>query len=102
MNMKKATQKERVVREEQDPEFKEAFEALNIERLFMEFQGRPTRSTVNEMAEDYMAMDHEKKMSKRDRARAKFVKDFKMKQMVKRSAKNTFIAERERFMDIQE
>ena len=45
----------------------------------MEFQGRPTRSTVNEMAEDYLAMDHEKKMTKRDRARAKFVKEFKRK-----------------------
>jgi hypothetical protein len=77
--MKRATQKERVVREDQDPAIKEAFEKLNIERLFMEFQGRPLRSTVNEMAEDFMAMDHEKKMSKRDRARAKFVKEFKRK-----------------------
>ena len=54
------------------------------------------------MYEVYGAMDHEKKMSRRDRARAAFVKDFKRKQLIKSSLKNTVIAERERIMDIQE
>ena len=35
------------------------------------------RSTVNEMAEDFMQMEHERKMSKRDKARKAFVYNFK-------------------------
>ena len=54
----------------------------------MEFNARPTRSTVNEMAEDYMQMEHEKKMSKRDKARKKFVDGFKLKQAKKASLRN--------------
>lgn len=47
-------------------------------------------------------MDHEKKMSRRDRARADFVRNFKIKQLKKSTLKNQVIAERERIMDIQE
>jgi hypothetical protein len=43
-----------VVREDQDPEIQAAFKKLNIDKLFMEFNARPMRSTVNEMAEDFM------------------------------------------------
>jgi hypothetical protein len=38
------------------------------------------RQSPDEMAEDFMQMDHEKRMSKRDKARADFVKKFRMKQ----------------------
>ena len=54
------------------------------------------------MYEVYGAMDHEKKMSRRDRARADFVRNFKIKQLKKSTPKNQVIAERERIMDIQE
>lgn len=54
------------------------------------------------MYETYGAMEHEKKMSRRDRARAAFVRDFKRKQLIKSSLKNTVTAERERILDIQE
>jgi hypothetical protein len=54
------------------------------------------------MYEVYGAMDHEKKMSRRDRARADFVRNFKIKQLKKSTLKNQVIAERERIMDIQE
>ena len=72
-------QKERVIREEQDPEIQEAFNKVDIDRLFHEFNKRPMRQTPDEMAEDFMQMEHERKMSKRDKARAKFVKQFKLK-----------------------
>lgn len=52
------------------------------------------------MYETYGAMEHEKKMSRRDRARAAFVRDFKKKQLIKSSLKNTVTAERERILDI--
>ena len=41
--MKRQRKQERVVREEQDPEFQEAFRKLNIDRLFAEFSARPMR-----------------------------------------------------------
>ena len=52
------------------------------------------------MAEDYMQMAHEKKMSRRDKARRQFIKNFKLKQAQKKSLKNTLITEREKFLDI--
>lgn len=100
--MKKQNQKERVVREEQDPDIMEAWSKMNVDKLFQEFTSRPIRSSVNEMAENYMSMDHEKRMSARDKARRDFVRNFKQQQAIKRSAKNTFIAEREKFLDFQE
>ena len=71
--MKKTQQKERVVREDQDPEIQAAFKKLNIDKLFMEFNARPMRSSVNEMAEDFMQMEHERKMSRRDKARKAYI-----------------------------
>ena len=44
----------------------------------------------------------EKKMSRRDKARRDFIRNFKLKQLSKKSLKNTIIAERERFLDFQE
>ena len=76
-NMKKTQQQERVVREDQDPEIQAAFQKLNIDKLFMEFTARPIRSSVNEMAEDFLQMEHERKMSKRDKARKIFIANFK-------------------------
>ena len=67
--MKRRVQKERAVREDQDPEILAAWNKLNVEKMFAEFTSRPIRSTVNEMAENYMAMEHEKLMSKREKAR---------------------------------
>ena len=101
-DMRKAYRKERTIREDQDPEFKEAFKKLNIERLFAEFTARPKRSTVNEMAEEFMQMDVEKKMSRRDKARKKFIHNFKMKQARQTGMKNMIIAEREKFLDFEE
>jgi len=54
------------------------------------------------MAEGFMQMDHEKKMSKRDKARAEFVKQFRKKQEQKANLKNIIITERERYLDIHE
>ena len=75
--MKRRKQKERVVREDQDPEIQAAWAKMNVEMMFQEFQNRPVRSTVNEMADDFMAMHHEKMMSKRDKARRDFVRKHK-------------------------
>jgi hypothetical protein len=75
--MKKTAQKERVVREDQDPEIMEAWAKMNVDKLFAEFTGRPIRSSVNDMAENYMAMDMEKKMTSRDKARRDFIRNFK-------------------------
>jgi len=41
-------------------------------------------------------------MSKRDKARAEFIKKFRLKQEQKDSLKNIIITERERYLDIQE
>lgn len=98
-NMKRTALKERVVREDQDPEIQQAWEKMNVDKLFSEFTSRPIRSSVNDMAENYMAMAHEKRMSARDKARRDFVRNFKKQQAIKRSAKNTFIAEREKYLD---
>ena len=54
------------------------------------------------MAEDFMATHMEKAMSKKDRARTKFMKKHKREQMIKRSLRGTITAERERFLDIKE
>ena len=54
------------------------------------------------MAENFMAMDMEKRMTSRDKARRDFIRNFKKKQAIKRSAKNTIIAEREKFLDFRE
>ena len=51
---------------------------MNIERMFNEFQERPIRSGVSEMAEEYMQMEHEKRMTRRDKARKKFAAKFKL------------------------
>lgn len=80
----------------------EAWKKINVDRLFQEFTGRPIRSTVNEMADNFMAMDHEKRMSARDKARRDFVRNFKKQQAIKSSAKNMIIAEREKWLDFQE
>ena len=87
------------MREDQDPEIMEAWSKMNVDKLFSEFTSRPIRSSVNDMAENFMAMAHEKKMSARDKARRDFVRNFKKTQAIKRSAKNTIIAEREKFLD---
>ena len=60
------------------------------------------RQTPDEMAEDFMQMEHERKMSKRDKARAKFVRQFRIKQKQKQGLKNMAITERERYLDIRE
>ena len=49
-----------------------------MERLFDEFQERPVRTGVSEMADDFMRMEHEKRMSRRERARKKFASKFKL------------------------
>ena len=60
------------------------------------------RTGVSEMADEFMRMEHEKKMSRRDRARKKFAAKFKLEQAKKRGLKNIMTAERERFLDIEE
>ena len=52
---------------------------MNIDRLFNEFTNRPIRTSVSEMAEDFMQMEMEKRMTKRDKARRKFIAGFKRK-----------------------
>jgi hypothetical protein len=52
--MKKAKQKERVVREDQDPDILREFQKINIDRLFAEFNARPMRQSPGEMGEDFM------------------------------------------------
>lgn len=100
--MKKASQAERAIREEQDPTFKQAFDKLNIDRLFQEFSARPLRSNPDELGEDLMQMQHEKKMSRRDKARSAFVREFRKKQEIKANLHNTLTMEREKWLDIQE
>ena len=80
----------------------EAWAKMNVDKLFSEFTSRPIRSSVNDMAENYMAMDMEKRMTSRDKARRDFIRNFKKKQAIKRSTKNTIIAEREKFLDFRE
>lgn len=101
-DLKRKAKKERTIREEQDPDIQAAFRKLNMDRLFQEFTQRPTRSSVTEMAEDFMQMEHEKKMSKREKSRKKFISEFKRQQAIKKNLKNTLIAERERFLDMEE
>lgn len=60
------------------------------------------RQTPDELAEDFLQTATEKKMSRRDKARRDFIRNFKLKQLSKKSLKNTIIAERERFLDFQE
>ena len=100
--LKRKAKRERTIREDQDPDIQAAFRKLNIDRLFKEFTDRPTRTSVTDMAEDFMQMDHEKRMSKRDKARKKFIANFKRQQAIKKNLKNTLIAERERLLDIEE
>jgi len=47
-------------------------------------------------------MEHERRMSKRDKARRKFVNEFNLKQKQKRGLKNMAETENERFMDMRE
>mmetsp|Transcript_11968 Transcript_11968/g.20207 ORF Transcript_11968/g.20207 Transcript_11968/m.20207 type:complete len:340 (-) Transcript_11968:600-1619(-) len=98
----KRQRKEKIIREELDPEFHEAFKKLNIEQLFAEFNARPLRSSMGEMAESFMQMDMERKMSRRDKARAKFVRDHKIKQLKKKNLRNVIITEQEHYYDFRE
>lgn len=100
--MKRAHRAERAVREEQDPEFKEAFKELNIERLFAEFNARPMRTSPSDLAENLGQMQQERKMSARDKARAKFVREHRKKEAIEGSLRNTLIMERERYLDVRE
>lgn len=45
-------------------------------------------------------MNVERKMSARDKARGKFIRSYRKKQMVNNSVKNTLIMEREHFLDL--
>ena len=73
-----------------------------MDRLFHEFNKRPMRQTPDELAENLMPMEHERRMTKRDKARRAFVNDFNRKQKQKRGVKNIAEAERERFLDMRE
>ena len=75
---------------------------MNIDLMFKDFQARPIRSTVNEMAEEFMMTKMEKAMSKKDRARRKFVKKHQREQAIKRSLRNIVTEEREKFLDMKE
>lgn len=100
--MKRAHRAERAVREEQDPDFKEAFNKLNIDRLFAEFNARPMRQSPSDLSENLGQMQHERKMSARDKARSKFVKEHRKKMAIEGSIKNTLIMEREKYLDMRE
>ena len=52
--------------------------------------------------EDFLKPDYLKKMSKRDLARANFVKNFRKKQAIKKSVKNTLTVEMEKMKDFEE
>lgn len=54
------------------------------------------------MAEDYLQMEQERNMSKRDKARAKFIREFKQRQFEQKSLKNQVLMEREHYLDFRE
>ena len=60
------------------------------------------RSSPEEMHEEFMLVSHERMMTKRDRARIQFIKEFRLKQIKKSNLRNIVTAERERFLDMQE
>ena len=53
---------------------------MNIERLFQEFNRRPLRNNPDEVGETLGQTHVEKKMSSREKARAKFIRQHKLKQ----------------------
>lgn len=69
MAMRRAKQKERVVREHQDPEFEEALRKVDLNRFMYDFEKRPMRSDPDELAENLCVPDMDRKMSKRDKFR---------------------------------
>ena len=60
------------------------------------FMARPIQTRPEELLEDFLRPDYLKKMSKRDLARANFIKNFRKKQAIKKSVKNTITVEMER------
>ena len=60
------------------------------------FMARPIQTRPEELLEDFYRPDYLKKMSKRDLARANFIKNFRKKQAIKKSVKNTITVEMER------
>ena len=54
------------------------------------------------MAEEYMQMDVERRMSRRDKARRKFTRAHRVQQAKKANLRNIITAAREDFLDKQE
>eukprot|EP00347_Sterkiella_histriomuscorum_P009334 403341609 len=100
--MKKNAQSQKTVRDTIDPEFEEAFKKLNLNRLFKEFQARPLRSSPDELHENFMQPVQMQKMSKRDKARQKFVREHRDKMLIKRSVSNSIIEQMEFIKDVEE
>ena len=63
---------------------------------------RPMRTRPEELAEDLLKPTQQKKMSRRDDARAKFIINFRNRQKVKESWRNTAIVNLEKLKDIEE
>ena len=63
---------------------------------------RPMQSRPEELSEEFMVADHIRKMSKRDLARARFVQEFRRKQAIKKSLKNSVTVELEKMKDFEE
>jgi len=90
------------VRDYQDPEFEAAFRKLNTQLLFDQFMARPMQTRPEELSEDFMKPEHLRKMSRRDLARAAFVREFKKKQAIKQSLKLQVEVELEKMKDFEE
>ena len=100
--MKKQAQKEKTIREEIDPEFEEAFKKLNLNKMYNEFMARPIRNQPDELHEQIMQPLTMTKMSRRDKARMKFVAEHRKKRMIQSSLKNKAIVFTEALKDIEE
>lgn len=101
-DMKQKAQKSKTIREEIDPEIEEAFKKLNMNKMYREFMARPMFSSPEELHEQVMQPAILTKMSKRDKARMKFVADHRKNRMIQSSFKNRAIVIAETLQDIDE
>lgn len=70
--------------------------------MFNQFMARPMRTRPEDMAEDLMKPTQQKKMSRRDEARARFIINFRNQQKIKNSFRNTVTVNLEKLKDIEE
>ena len=63
---------------------------------------RPMQTRPEELSEEFMKPEHLRKMSKRDLARAAFVREFRKKQKIKHSLKLSVEVELEKMKDFEE